>query len=57
MVKAERVQLFALPRGGLRGAEQARRFTANLNSIVAACSKPGPFIYSVLPNRIERRWP
>jgi len=57
VVTAERVQLFALPRGGLRGVDQAARFVANLSSIVAACARPGPFVYSVLPSRIERRWP
>ncbi len=57
VVEAERVQLFALPSGGLRGVEQAQRFTDNLDRIVAACRLPGPFIYSVLPRGIQRRWP
>lgn len=59
VVEAEKVQMFGLPRGDLTGADQVARFTANLGSIVAACARPGPFIYSysVLPSSIERRWP
>lgn len=57
VVEAEKVQMFGLPRGDLRGAEQVSRFVTNLSSIVAVCARPGPFIYSVLPSRIERRWP
>lgn len=57
VVEAERVRVFALPRGGLTGPEQASRFVANLERINHACVKPGPFIYAVLPHRIELRWP
>jgi hypothetical protein len=30
------------------------RFLDNLPSITAACAEPGPFIYAVQTNRIER---
>lgn len=53
IVESEHVQMFALPRGDLAGADQVQRFTANLVSIVAACASPGPFIYSVLPTALS----
>lgn len=51
------VQLFALPRGGLTAQEQASRFVRNLGRILAACERPGPCIYAVHADRIERKWP
>jgi hypothetical protein len=32
----------------------AARFLDNLVSITAACSRPGPFVYAVHKNRIDR---
>lgn len=52
-----RVRIFTLPRGNLRGSEQAARFTDNFDSILRACQSAGPFIYAVLSDRIERRYP
>jgi hypothetical protein len=57
VVQTERVRVFALARGNLRGVEQAARFADNLERIVRACERPGPFIYAVLAGRIERRYP
>lgn len=51
------VKMFTLPRGNLRAQEQASRFVDNLPRIVAACQRPGPFIYAVLSGRIELRYP
>lgn len=57
VVQAEAVQIFSLPRGNLTGREQVARFLTNLDAIVRTCQRPGPYIYSVLPDRIELRWP
>ncbi len=57
VVQAEAVRMFTLPRGNLTGRDQVARFLANLDAIVQACQRPGPYIYSVLPDRIELRWP
>ncbi len=57
VVRDERVKIFTLPRGNLRGAEQVARFVDNLPAIVRGCERPGPFIYWVLADRIERRYP
>ena len=53
-VRAHGVRCFCLSRQNLGGAEMAARFLDNLDAIVAACRVPGPFIYAVHQNRIER---
>lgn len=50
-------RVFALARGDRPGAEQVAHFIDNLDAILRACSRPGPAIYAVLRDRIERRWP
>lgn len=57
VVHEEAVKVFQLARGNLRGAEQAARFVGNLDRIVRACERPGPFIYAVLAGGIELRYP
>ena len=39
----------------LPAEEVIRRFIANLAAIERACRKPGPFVYRLHPERIERR--
>ena len=53
-VKAFQVRCFCLTRQDLSAQEMARRFVDNLPAMVRACSQPGPFIYAVHANRIER---
>lgn len=38
----------------LRAEVTAERFAASLPAIVRACRSPGPFVYRLHPNRIER---
>ncbi|MDQ3485204.1 MAG: hypothetical protein M3445_07310 [Actinomycetota bacterium] len=57
VVQEEAVKMFTLPRGNLRGMEQVARFIDNLPRIARACEEPGPFIYWVLADHIERRYP
>lgn len=47
-------RLFVVPRADVSAAEAAARFTKNLSAITAAAALPGPFIYSVRIDRIER---
>jgi hypothetical protein len=56
-VRRHRVRAFALAGGNLRAADQARRFLENEAEIATACGDPGPFIYAVYVNRIERIFP
>lgn len=53
-VKRHSVRCFCLTRQDLTGAEMAARFIANLGAIARACADPGPFIYAVHKDRIER---
>lgn len=53
-VKRHRVQCFCLTRQNLSGPDMAARFIVNLRSITRACAEPGPFIYAVHKDRIER---
>lgn len=56
-VRRHRVRAFALASGNLRAVDQAQSFLANGAEIVTACSDPGPFIYAVYADRIERIFP
>ena len=51
------VRAFCLTNAQLRGEEQTRRFTANINRIVKHCRQPGPFIYGVYGDGLRRLWP
>ncbi len=39
--------------GNVTAQENVVRVLANLDVIAAACTRPGPFVYRVHPNRIE----
>ncbi|WP_131767332.1 hypothetical protein [Candidatus Protofrankia californiensis] len=44
---------FYITRQNLSGPEMAQRFIDNLDAIVTACTKAGPFIYAVHSNQIK----
>jgi hypothetical protein len=48
------VQCFCLTSQSLSSDEMARRFLDNLDAIAKACEEPGPFIFAVHSQRIER---
>lgn len=48
------VRCFCLSRQDLKADEMAARFLRNLPRIEQACSEPGPFIYAVQADRIDR---
>jgi len=48
------VRCFCLTRQDLTGPAMAARFIANLDAITRACADPGPFIYALHQERIER---
>lgn len=41
----------------LGGEEQIARFVSNVNRILQRSREPGPYIYGVYKNRLERIWP
>lgn len=53
-VKRLGVRCFCLSNRNLTGEQMAQRFLDNLSRIVDACRDPGPFIYAVHKDRIER---
>lgn len=53
-VKAHAVQAFCLSNQSVNAEDMAKRFIDNLEAIEEAATEPGPFIYAVQQNRIER---
>ncbi len=51
------LRVFSLNNANLTGPEMAGRFDAHLNRIVQRARKPGPYIYAVASQGLERRWP
>lgn len=51
------VRVFAITNMSLRSQQMADLVIANLSRMVRACEQPGPFIYSLHPDRIDRRHP
>lgn len=54
---AANLRVFGLTTAKLRKEEQTARFVSNINRIVQRSRKPGPYIYAVYENRVERIWP
>ena len=53
-VRRFNVRCFCLTRQDLASHEMAERFLRHLKAITDACSEPGPYVYAVYENRIER---
>ena len=53
-VKRHAVRCFCLTRQDLSGPDMAARFIANLPAITRVCADPGPFIYAVHKDRVEK---
>lgn len=56
-IRRHRVRAFALASGSLRAPDQAAHFLANEAAITLASIEPGPIIYAVFADRIERIFP
>lgn len=54
VVMAYSVRCFCLSSQQLNADDMAARYLDNLDAITQACQEPGPFIYAVYKNRIER---
>lgn len=57
VVDREQVKIFTMPHGNLTGEQQVARVIDNLDAILRAAGRPGPAIYVLLTDRIERRHP
>jgi hypothetical protein len=51
------LRVFSLNSANLTGPQMVDRFDQHLNRILQRASKPGPYIYVVTSNGLERRWP
>jgi hypothetical protein len=47
-------QCFCMANGNLKSPVMAERYLTNVEAIAEACSRPGPFLYAVHADRIER---
>ncbi|MDE0116598.1 MAG: hypothetical protein OXT07_08270 [bacterium] len=54
VVRVYSVRCFCLSSQQLNADDMAARYLDNLDVITRACQEPGPFIYAVHKNRIER---
>lgn len=52
-----KLRVFCLTTAKLQAMEQTQRFVSNINRIVQRARRPGPYIYGVYENRLERIWP
>ncbi len=51
------LRVFCITNAQLTGSEQLARLVANRDRIVRQAQTPGPYIYGVYEDRIERLWP
>ncbi len=56
-VMANNVRAFCLTNANLRGIDQAQRLVANLTPITRTAETPGPYIYGVYADGLQRLWP
>jgi len=56
-IEAHGTKGFCITTGKLTGPEQAQMFVHNINRIIQAGRKPGPFLYAVYPKTIQRLFP
>jgi hypothetical protein len=54
VLQSHGVRCFCITNMNLDGPAMAQRYLANLDAITAACRGPGPFMFAVHANRIER---
>lgn len=52
-----KAKCFVITRGDLASADMARRFTTNKQAIFRTAQLPGPYIYSVQQDRLDRLFP
>ena len=55
--RTHKAKCFVITRGDLTSADMVRRFTTNKQAIFRAATLPGPYIYSVQQDRLDRLYP
>ena len=51
------LRVFAFNNASLTGQEMADRLDYNFNRILQRAKKPGPYVWIIKPNGLQRRWP
>lgn len=51
------LRVFAFNNANLTGPELVARLEANFNRILQRAKKPGPYVWVIAPDRLQRRWP
>ena len=51
------LRVFAFNNASLTGKEMADRLGYNFNRILQRAKKPGPYVWIIKPNGLQRRWP
>ena len=52
-----KLRVFAFNNANITGAEMVRRLEANFNRILQRARKPGPYVWVITPDGLQRRWP
>jgi hypothetical protein len=56
-IEAAGARVFLLTNQQLASADQNAIFLDNIHRIIRLARKPGPYVYGVYRNRVERLWP
>jgi len=56
-IERSTIRMFVIPNSNLTGPEMSDRVVVNWNRILEKCRQPGPFVYSLRPDRLEIRYP
>lgn len=51
------LRVFAFNNANLTGPELVARLDANFNRILQRAKKPGPYVWIITPDGLQRRWP
>lgn len=51
------LRLFVFPNANLTGVAMSERLIKNWGRIIYLASQQGPYVYAILPNSLEKRWP
>ncbi len=50
------LRLFVYTSANLTGPDMVQRLMANWEAILRRTGRPGPYVYAILPGKLEKRW-
>ena len=56
-LSATTLRLFLIPNSNMSGADMVTRMMDNWDAILRRTATSGPYVYAILPNKLEKRWP